>query len=81
MASGTTKLYHQMSPAEQLAERIARNRGIAERAAATVSAPDKKPGKGSGKQKPSRTVLDQFQEIKRIQGIDAAAEFVRDRKK
>jgi hypothetical protein len=74
-----SKPYHEMTPAERLADRIAKNRSIDERAAAHVKSPDKSaPRRG---QKAPRTVLDEFQQIKRSEGIDAASEFVRNRGK
>lgn len=79
MTTGDSKPYHEMTPAERLADRIAKNRSIDERAAQTKFA-DKKI-ESSRKQKAPRTVLDRFQQIKRSEGIDAASEFVRSRAK
>jgi hypothetical protein len=76
MSTAAGKPYHMMTPAERLADRIAKNRSIDERAAIAKKSTDKKP---SGKT--PRTVLDRFQEIKRTQGIDAAAEYVREHQK
>ena len=82
MATETgTKAYHEMTAAERLADRIARNRSIDARAAANPKVVGKKTSEIASRQKSVRTVLDKFQEIKRVQGIDAAAEFVRERKK
>jgi hypothetical protein len=80
MATGTGKPYHEMTPAERLADRIAKNRSINERATAHGKSDKKVVGPSRG-QKPGRTVLDEFQRIKRSEGIDAASEFVRTRKK
>ena len=79
MTTNSPKPYHEMTPAERLTDRIAKNRGIQERVAASGKSP--KPAATSGRQRPPRTVLDEFQQIKRVQGIDAASEFVRSRKK
>jgi hypothetical protein len=79
MTTNARKPYHEMTPAERLADRIAKNRGIQERVAAYSKSP--KPSETSSRQRPARTVLDEFQQIKRSQGIDAASEFVRGRKK
>jgi hypothetical protein len=80
MSTGAGKLYHEMTPAERLVDRIAKNRSIDERAAIALKSGVKTADKKSAA-KASRTVLDQFQQIKRTQGIDAAAEFVRERQK
>jgi len=79
MTTNARKPYHEMTPAERLTDRIAKNRGIQERVAAHSKSP--KPAETSGRQRPARSVLDEFQQIKRVQGIDAASEFVRSRKK
>jgi hypothetical protein len=76
MLTSAGKLYHEMTPAERLADRIAKNRSIDERAAITRKSAEKKPAG-----KAPRTVLDEFQQIKRTKGIDAASEFVRERQK
>jgi hypothetical protein len=64
-----------MTPAERMADRIAKNREIDHRVSqkmvSTVPGP---------RTKAARNVLDKFQEIKRTQGVDAAAEFVRKKK-
>jgi hypothetical protein len=71
-----------MTPAERLAHRIERNRVIDQRVA---EAPPvrKKPGKSSeiaDRQKAVRDELDKFDQIKAARGLDAAADFVRDRR-
>lgn len=82
-----TKPYHEMTPAERLNARIAKNREIDQRVQ------DKKPAEAAApgakktrvaigiQAKPARNALDKFQEIKRTQGIDAASEFVHSRLK
>jgi len=78
-----TKPYHEMTPAERLADRIAKNREIDQRVS------DRKPPADSRKKtdpvpqrsKSARNVLEKFQEIKKAQGIDAASEFVLSRRK
>ncbi len=69
-----------MTPAERLADRIAKNRAMDQRIS-DRPAPEKKV---STRSKTARTParnnpLDRFQEIKRTQGVDAAAEYVRER--
>jgi hypothetical protein len=80
-----TKPYHEMTPAERLANRIAKNREIDQRVL------DKKPLENTTtgrkqrsadiavRARPANNALDKFQEIKRTQGIDAASDFVHDR--
>jgi hypothetical protein len=75
------KSWSEMSPAERLADRIAKNRAIDQRVAERP-VPDKKT---TARQRPLRTsspnnALDKFQEIKRTQGLDAAAEYIRKRR-
>jgi hypothetical protein len=79
MTTNASKPYHEMTPAERLADRIAKNRGIQERVDAYSKS--SKPAEKSGRQRFAPTVLDEFQQIKRTQGIDAASEFVRRRQK
>ncbi len=70
-----------MTPAERMADRIAKNREIDQRVSQKIlSEPKKKTGETASRTKPVRNVLDKFQEIKKTQGMDAAAEFVRSRK-
>ena len=73
-----------MTPAERLADRIAKNREIDKRVSERV-VPEKKSAAASAtavasRQKAMRNALDKFQQIKVTQGVDAAAEFVRTRK-
>jgi hypothetical protein len=80
-----TKPYHEMTPAERLASRIARNREIDRRVEekkpleAATPAAKKQRGEISIQAKPARNALDKFQEIKRTQGIDAASDYVHSR--
>ena len=80
-----TKPYHEMTPAERLTARIARNREIDKRvqekkpAEAAAPAARKQRAEISIQAKPARNALDKFQEIKRTQGIDAASDFVHSR--
>jgi hypothetical protein len=81
-----TKPYHEMTPAERLADRIAKNRDIERRVS------DSKPVAGSApaaktrsrtrvasKPAGSANTFDKFQEIKRTQGIDAASDYLQTR--
>lgn len=77
-----SKPYHEMSPSERLADRIARNREIDQRVSERKPLETKKRADPvAAKQKPARSVLEKFQEIKKTQGIDAASEFVMSRRK
>ena len=70
------KPYYQMTPAERLSDRIAKNREIDQRVVKTIA--NKKPvTEIASRQSAVRGVLDKFQQIKATQGIDAAADFVR----
>ena len=70
------KPYSQMTPAERLADRIAKNREIDRRVEESKSAAPA-PKEVRERRKAAANVLDEFQRIKRERGIDAAAEFVR----
>lgn len=65
-----------------MADRIAKNREIDQRVSEKISANvSKAPPRGNGSRpKAAKNALDKFQEIKKTQGMDAAAEFVRSRK-
>jgi hypothetical protein len=83
-----SKPYHEMTPAERLADRIARNRAIDQRVVEkqpAVKSQDKSSKKTTieiaARQKAVRNALDKFQEIKRTQGIDAASDYVLSRAK
>jgi hypothetical protein len=69
------KPWHEMTPAERMADRIAKNREIDQRVSEKISSNVSAP-----RQKAAKNVLDKFQEIKKTQGVDAAAEFVRKKK-
>ena len=78
-----TKPYHQMTPAERLASRIAKNREIDQRVdekRPSEKIQDKAAKKTAveivARSKAVRNALDKFQEIKRTQGIDAASDYV-----
>jgi len=58
-----------------MADRIAKNREIDQRVSEKISSNVSAP-----RQKAAKNVLDKFQEIKKTQGVDAAAEFVRKKK-
>ncbi len=73
------KSWSEMTPAERLADRIAKNREIDRRVNEKIASD---PPRGSGARKPvrsatARNAFDKFQEIKRAEGLDAAAEYVR----
>jgi hypothetical protein len=74
-----SKPWTEMTPAERLADRIAKNRAIDQRVSHKLVA-DKKTSEISTRQKAVRNVLDRFQQIKATQGLDAASEFVRTHK-
>ena len=78
-----------MTPAERLAERIAKNKEINQRAAEVPAKPAKTTSARSSRkatttndvaiaarQSAVRNQLDQFQKIKNQQGIDAASDFI-----
>jgi hypothetical protein len=84
------KPYHLMTPAERLADRIAKNREIDQKAAAEPPKPAKASARTSRKAATSndaaiaarqgavRSKLEQFQKIKNQQGIDAASDYILD---
>jgi hypothetical protein len=80
------KSWSEMTPAERMADRIAKNREIDQRVSQKILTEPKKKAGGSVSRdaasgtKTVRNVLDKFQEIKKTQGMDAAADFVRARK-
>ena len=75
------KPYHEMTAAERLADRIAKNRVIEQRVTETKAADKKKPSAVASRSKSIRSTLDEFQRIKNTQGIDAATDYVLDRRK
>jgi hypothetical protein len=75
-----TKPYSEMSAAERLADRIAKNREIDRRAEENQSAASA-PAEVASRRKAVGNVLEEFQRIKKERGIDAASDFVRNRSK
>jgi hypothetical protein len=76
-----SKPWHEMTPAERMADRIAKNRAIDERVShKVVPVNNKAASEIHTRQKAVRNVLDKFQQIKATQGLDAASEYVRSRK-
>lgn len=75
-----SKSWHEMTPEERLADRIAKNRAMEKRISEKV-VPEKKSASSeiASRQRAVRNTLDRFQQIKATQGMDAAAEFVRSR--
>lgn len=77
-----SKPWHEMTPAERLADRIAKNREMEKRISQRVI-PERKAAAASSeiasRSKAVRNALDRFQQIKATQGMDAASEYVRDR--
>ena len=75
-----SKTWHEMSPEERLADRIAKNRAMEKRISERV-VPEKKSASSEvvTRQRAVRNALDRFQQIKASQGMDAAADFVRSR--
>jgi hypothetical protein len=74
-----SKPWSEMTPAERMADRIAKNREIDQRVSQKILS-EKKSGEVATRQKAVRNVLDKFQEIKKTEGLDAASDFVRKRK-
>lgn len=73
------KSWNEMTPAERLADRIAKNREIDRRVSEKIATEGPR---GGASRKPVRSVtgrnaFDKFQEIKSTEGLDAAAEYVR----
>jgi hypothetical protein len=71
-----SKPYTEMTPAERLADRIAKNREI-DRRVQEAKAAESAPVEVRNRRKAAANALDEFQRIKREQGIDAASEYVR----
>lgn len=71
-----SKPYNEMTPAERLADRIAKNREIERRVKETQSAASA-PREVNSRRKAVGDALLEFQRIKKERGIDAASEFVR----
>jgi hypothetical protein len=75
-----SKTWSEMTPTERMADRIAKNREIDQRVSQKILSEKKQPSEITTRSKAVRNVLDKFQEIKKTQGLDAAAEFVRNQK-
>jgi hypothetical protein len=72
-----SKPYHEMTPAERLASRIAKNREINERVQnQPVPEKKRKVTAATERTKASTNALDKFHEIRRTQGIDAASDYL-----
>ena len=78
-----TKPWTEMTPAERMADRIAKNREIDKRVSEKVF-PEKKANAISSqiatRQRAVKNALDKFQQIKATEGLDAASDFVRSRR-
>jgi hypothetical protein len=74
------KPYSEMSAAERLADRIAKNREIDRRVKENQTAAIR-PAERSGRQRSAGDALDEFHRIKKERGIDAASDFVRGKSK
>jgi len=88
----TKQPYHLMTPAERLADRIAKNREINQRVSEIPAKPEKAPSKSrkaavgddtaiATRRNAVKSKLDEFQKIKNAEGIDAASDFVLSRVK
>jgi len=76
-----SKPYHEMTPAERLAARIAKNREIDQRVQnAPVPEKKRRAAAASSGTKSGNNALERFHEIRRMHGIDAAAEYLRERR-
>ncbi len=69
------KTYQEMTASEKLADRIAKNREIDKRVSETRQAAKAVP-EIRGRQKAVSDKLDEFQRIKKAQGVEAASDFV-----
>ena len=80
--SKTGKTYSEMTPAERLADRIAKNREIDARVTVTIAeksqkkSDPKRPSEIATRQVAVKGALDKFQQIKKAQGIDAASDYI-----
>ena len=71
-----SKTYREMTAAERLADRIAKNREI-DRHVKESQTTAHVPTQVSGRRKAAADALAEFQRIKKDRGIDAASDFVR----
>ena len=72
-----SKPYSEMTPAERLADRIAKNREIDRRVKESQMAASTPTGSGSRRKAAGGDPLSEFQRLKKERGIDAASDFVR----
>lgn len=75
-----TKPYHEMTSAERLAARIAKNREIDEKIQAApvpVDKPKRRKSAADERMASKNNTLDKFHEIRKSHGIDAASEYLR----
>jgi hypothetical protein len=72
-----SKPYNEMTPAERLADRIAKNREIDRRVKESQMAASASVGSGSRRKAAGGDALSEFQRLKKERGIDAASDFVR----
>jgi len=75
-----SKPYSEMTPAERLADRIAKNLEIDRRVKENQKAASA-PAEVSRRRKSVGDALDEFHRIKKERGIDAASDFVRGKNK
>jgi len=75
-----SKPYSQMTPAERLADRIAKNREI-DRRVQEAKAAASAPAEVRHRRKAAADALEEFQRIKRERGIDAASDYVHEKSK
>ena len=75
-----SKPYSEMTPSERLADRIAKNREI-DRRVQEAKAEASAPVEVRQRRKAAANALEEFQRIKREQGIDAASDYVRNKNK
>jgi len=75
-----TKPYHEMTAAERLATRIAKNREINEKiqsAPVAVEKPKRRKSAADERTASKNNTLDKFHEIRKLHGIDAASEYLK----
>ncbi len=75
-----SKPYTEMTPAERLADRIAKNREI-DRVVQEARTAASAPAEVRDRRKAAANALEEFQRIKRERGIDAASDFVNNKGK
>lgn len=75
-----TKPYHEMTAAERLAVRIAKNREIEQKiqsAPVAVAKPKRRKSAEDVRTTSRNNTLDKFHEIRKLHGIDAASDYLR----